>query len=418
MTDHATNSTAALHSHVFLGAGHDASERRTWAVIWLCGAMMVAEIVGGLMFGSIALVADGLHMSTHAGALLLAAVAYTYARRHADNPAFTFGTGKLGDLAGFTSAVILAMIALLIGYESVSRLFAPVPIHFTEAIPIACLGLAVNVASAWLLSGGDHHHHGHGHDHGHHHDHGHEHDHDETRSIATPAGEVTLEIFEDGVPPRFRLRADASAALNAAAASVETVRADGTRQVFALAERGGLLESVDAIPEPHAFAATVRIGDAAYPVAFEEHEHAHGAAHRDNNMRAAVIHVMADAAVSVLVIVGLLLARAFGWLWMDPLAGILGACVIASWSYGLIRDTGAILLDMNPDRAMASRLRESVEADGDTVTDLHLWRLGPGHLGAIVSVVTAKPHDAAYYRGLLARFKSLSHLTVEVAHRP
>src|SRR6202000_1241527 len=113
---------------------------------------------------------------------------------------------------------------------------------------------------------------------------------------------------------------------------------------------------------------------------FEEHEHGHGAAHRDNNMRAAIIHVMADAAVSVLVITGLLLARAFGWLWMDPLAGIVGACVIASWSYGLIRDTGAILLDMNPDRRLTDRITQVVAASGDDLADLHLWRLGPGHL--------------------------------------
>src|ERR1700709_1759566 len=152
---------ASFHSHMFLGQQHERSERRTWAVIWLCGAMMLAEIVGGLMFGSIALVADGMHMSTHAGALLLAALAYSYAHRHADDGRFTFGTGKLGGLAGSTSAIILAMIALLIGYESITRLFAPVPIDFTEAIPIACLGLAVNVASAWLLSAGGHHHHGH-----------------------------------------------------------------------------------------------------------------------------------------------------------------------------------------------------------------------------------------------------------------
>jgi len=128
------------HRHIFLGAGHERNERRTWMVIALCSVMMVVEIVGGLIFGSIALVADGLHMSTHASALLLAALAYSYARKHANDPRFTFGTGKLGDLAGFTSAIILAMIALLIGYESVSRIFAPVPIHFTEAIPIACLG--------------------------------------------------------------------------------------------------------------------------------------------------------------------------------------------------------------------------------------------------------------------------------------
>jgi cation diffusion facilitator family transporter len=418
MIDNGNGAAAAFHSHVFLGEGHEKSERRTWAVIWLCGIMMVAEIIGGLLFGSIALVADGLHMSTHAGALLLAALAYTYARKHADNPAFTFGTGKLGDLAGFTSAIVLAMIALLIGYESVSRIFAPVPIHFAEAIPIACLGLAVNVASAWLLSGGGHHDHGHDHGHSHGHGHAHEgHDHDAQHQIATAGGLVALEIFEDGVPPRFRLRAVTGAALTAQASSVETLRPDGTRQVFAMADRNGFLESVDEIPEPHAFTATVWIGGANYPVAFEEHEHAHASAARDNNMRAAVIHVIADAAVSVLVIVGLLLARAFGWLWMDPLAGIIGACVIASWSYGLIRDTGAILLDMNPDKGMASKLREEVEADGDELADLHLWPLGPGHLGAIISVITSKQRDADHYRARLARFKSLSHLTIEVSQR-
>ena len=299
------------HSHMFLGEEHAAFERRTWAVIALCGAMMALEVVGGLLFGSIALVADGLHMSTHAGALLLAALAYRYARRHADDARFTFGTGKLGDLAGFTSAVVLAMIAVLIGYESLARLFAPVPIRFAEATPIACLGLAVNIGSAWLL--------GAGHQHGHEHPHGHEHGH-----------------------------------------------------------RG------------------------------------HSALHRDNNMRAAVVHVLADAAVSVLVIAGLLLARGFGWLWMDPLAGLVGAGVIASWAYGLVRDTGAVLLDMNPDRQTAEGVRAAIEADGDHLTDLHVWRLGPGHLGAIVSVATARGRDARFYRERLTQFRSLSHLTIEV----
>jgi cation diffusion facilitator family transporter len=317
------------HSHSFLGEGHEQSERKTWAVIWLCGAMMVGEIVGGLLFGSIALVADGLHMSTHAGALLLSALAYSYARRHVDDPRFTFGTGKLGDLAGFTSAIILAMIAVLIGYEAVSRLLAPVPIHFAEAIPIACLGLAVNIGSAWLLSGG---HHAHGHDHRPSHDHDHAH------------GDADLYHHDD-------------------------------------------------------------------------HQRAHQRAHRDNNMRAAIIHVMADASVSVLVIIGLLLARAFGWLWMDPLAGIVGAGVIASWSYALIRDTGAILLDMTPDRLMAERLRQVIEENGDELADLHLWRLAPGHLGAIVAVSTRAAHNADYYREKLARFRSLSHVTIEVQRR-
>jgi cation diffusion facilitator family transporter len=403
----------ANHSHVFLSEDHQKSERKVWAVIWLCSAMMVTEIVGGWLFGSIALIADGLHMSTHAGALLLAALAYTYARKYADDPRFTFGTGKLGDLAGFTSAIILAMIALLIGYEAISRLFEPVQIHFAEAIPIAVVGLAVNVASAWLLSGGEHHDHGHGHSHGHSHDHAHD---DEKHRITTDDGEVVLKVFEDGVPPRFRLHAESGGGLTSSTASVETVRPDGTRQLYALEDRGDYLESIEEIPEPHAFSANVRIGARTYQVQFEEHEHAHGSASRDHNMRAAVIHVLADAAVSVLVIVGLLLARAFGWLWMDPLAGIVGACVIASWSFGLVRDTGAILLDMNPDRRMADSLKRSIESEGDQLVDLHLWRLGPGHLGAIVSVATAKQRDEQYYRAKAARFRSLSHLTIEVRH--
>lgn len=402
----AANSASAFHSHMFLGKEHQKSERKTWAVIWLCAAMMVTEIVGGLLFGSIALVADGLHMSTHVGALLLAALAYTYARRHAGDQRFTFGTGKLGDLAGFTSAIILAMIALLIGYESVTRLYAPVPIHFAEAIPVACLGLAVNIASAWLLSGGGHHGHGHSHAAGH--------EHDETHIIGTGDGEVMLEVFEDGVPPRFRLRTGSGIALVSSSVSMETVRPDGARQTFAFRDLDDAVESIEEIPEPHAFEANVTIGGKTYPVLFEEHEHAHGKATHDNNMRAAVVHVVADAAVSVLVIIGLILARAFGWLWMDPLAGIVGAMVIASWALGLIRDTSTVLLDMNPDRGMAENLRRTIESEGDEIADLHLWRLGPGHLGAIVSVVTPTRRQQDYYRSRLARFRSLSHLTIEV----
>ena len=409
------------HSHVFLGAGHEQAERRTWWVIALCAAMMLLEVVGGLLFGSIALVADGLHMSTHAGALLLAALAYSYARKHAHDARFTFGTGKLGDLAGFTSAVVLAMIALLIGYESVSRLFAPVPIRFAEAIPVAALGLAVNVASVWLLSGGGHHHHGHGHGHGggHGHDHGHGHGPEEAHAVATPAGVLLLSVFEDGVPPVFRLRARDGGAVDPAAV-IETVRPGGARQTFAMQDRGGWLEGAEPVPEPHEFTAQVRAGGASYPVAFQEHAHgangaAHGSAHRDNNMRAAVVHVLADAAVSVLVIIGLVLARSFGWLWMDPVAGLVGAGVIASWSWGLVRDTGAIMLDMVPDRGVADGVRRAVEAEGDALADLHLWRLGPGHLGAIVSVATAQAgHGADHYHRVLARFPALSHVTVEV----
>jgi cation diffusion facilitator family transporter len=318
----------ARHSHTFLGEGHERAERQTWAVIWLCGLMMVLEVVGGILFGSLALVADGLHMSTHASALLLAAVAYRYARRHAGDPRFSFGTGKLGDLAGFTSAVILAMIALLIGYEAVSRFMHPVPIHFREAIPIAALGLAVNLTSAWLLSRGGHHDHGH---------------------------------------------------------------------------------------------AEVRHGQGAGRGAHESEHHGHdGSAvvSRDNNMRAAIIHVAADAAVSVLVIVGLLLARAFGWLWMDPLAGIVGAAVIASWSFGLMHDTAGVLLDMSPDGDLEEDILEAVQAQGDRLTDLHVWRLGPGHLGAIVAIETRQGRSPSFYREQLRQFRMLSHLTVEIHETP
>ena len=338
--DHALR--AGPHDHVFLGQGHEAAERRTWAVIVLCTVMMVAEIAGGALFGSIALIADGLHMSTHAGALLLAALAYTYARKYAYDSRFTFGTGKFGDLAGYTSAIVLAMIALLIGFEAVQRLLYPVAISFNEAIPIAALGLVVNVASAWLLAGGHHHAHEHGHSHGHSHGHGHAHDHDH------------LHDHDHG--------------------------------------------------HDH------------------EHSHHHGgphqATHRDNNMRAAIVHVLADAAVSVLVIAGLLLARAFGWPWMDPVVGLIGAAVILNWSFALIRDTGGILLDRLPDSSIAEKMRETVESEGDSVTDLHLWRLGPGHLGAIVCVATSQSREAAHYRKRLARFADLSHVTVEVHHTP
>ncbi|PNW93697.1 CDF family Co(II)/Ni(II) efflux transporter DmeF [Burkholderia pseudomallei] len=408
----------AGHDHVFLGAAHGQNERRTWTVIALCTAMMIAEIVGGTLFGSLALVADGLHMSTHAGAMLIAALAYTYARRHASDARFVFGTGKLGDLAGFTSAIVLAMIALLIAYEAIARFLSPVPIHFDEAIPIAVLGLLVNLASVWLLSGD---HHGHSHHHGHaaHHAHG-----DEAQTISTGAGVFAVSIFEDGVPPVFRISPAAKQACIAGArATITTIRADGSHQTFDMAERGDRLESIDAIPEPHAFTAIVRLHGSEHSLTFVEHEHAHHHGHggskdvtaRDHNIRSAYIHVIADAAVSVLAIVGLVLARAFGWMWMDPLAGIVGALVIANWSYGLMRDTGRILLDVSPDTRLADNVRRSIESGGDRVTDLHVWRLGPGHMSAVVSVATGDPaRDSRFYHQLLKRFTSLSHVTVEV----
>jgi cation diffusion facilitator family transporter len=422
MSDFKDAAFGAGHDHIFLGAAHEKNERRTWAVIALCTAMMIAEIVGGSLFGSLALVADGLHMSTHAGAMLIAALAYTYARKHATDSRFVFGTGKLGDLAGFTSAIVLAMIALLIGYEAVSRFLSPVPIHFGEAIPIAVVGLLVNIASVWLLSGD---HHGHGHSHGHGHGHGHSHGHgdhaheDEVRKVFSRSGVFTVSIFEDGVPPVFRIAPETEGSrLDASAMSVTTVRPDGSRQVFALTDRGGYLESKDDIAEPHAFKAIVRMPDGEHEIEFEEHEHhddVHAAATRDHNIRSAYVHVMGDAAVSVLAIVGLVLARTFGWMWMDPLAGVIGALVIANWSYGLMRDTGAVLLDMSPDQRMAENVRHAIEDGGDRVLDLHVWRLGPGHMSAVVSVATNESRrDSRFYHAVLKRFKGLSHVTVEV----
>ncbi|MFP3550393.1 CDF family Co(II)/Ni(II) efflux transporter DmeF [Paraburkholderia sp. SIMBA_049] len=419
MDDWRNAAFGAGHDHIFLGAAHEQNERRTWAVIVLCGVMMVAGIVGGSFFGSLALVADGLHMSTHAGAMLIAALAYTYARKHARDPRFVFGTGKLGDLAGFTSAIVLAMVALLIGYEAISRLFSPVPIHFSEAIPVAVFGLLVNISSAWLLSGDHHgHSHGHGHDHGHQHGHGHEgNEHDsDVKLIQTKCGQLTLSIFEDGVPPVFRLVGNRGVAVpDPQSVTLTTVRVGGVGETFEFVDRGAFLQSTTEIPEPHAFTAMLNVGFERHEVEFEEHAQVPAAVTRDHNIRAAYIHVMADAAVSVLTIVGLLLAWRFGWVWMDPAAGIVGALVIANWSYGLLRDTGAILLDMNHDRRLPDDVRRTVENAGDTVLDLHVWRLGPGHMGAVLSVATDKTqHGPAFFHAALAHFKGLSHVTVEV----
>lgn len=294
------------HDHVFLGAAHDRNERRTWLVVGLTAATMVVEIVGGTLFGSMALLADGWHMSTHAGALAIAALAYRFARRHARDPRFAFGTGKLGDLAGFASAVLLGLIALLIGYESLVRVFQPVPIHYAEATAIAAVGLMVNLLSAWIL--------GAGHDHDHDRDHG-------------------------------------------------------------------------------------------------DHRHDH-----DHNLRAAFLHVMADALTSVLAIVGLLAAWGYGWTWLDPAIGLLGALVIAHWSWRLIRDAGAVLLDAAPDAELAASIRDRLERDDDRIADLHVWRVGPGHHAAIVSLVSDSPRPVDDYKMRLADLTRLSHVTVEV-HR-
>jgi cation diffusion facilitator family transporter len=304
------------HEHAFLGDKHDENARRTWFVVALTLVMMVGEIVAGSLFGSMALLADGWHMGTHAAALGIAAFAYRFARQHIGNAHFTFGTGKFGDLAAFSSALILGIIAIQIAYESVLRLMSPVPIVYGEAIAVAVLGLCVNLASAWLLRDS------HDHDHGH----GHAHDDDD--------------------------------------------------------------------------------------------HHRHGHHHHDNNLRAAYIHVMADAATSVLAIGALLVATYSGWVWADPAVGLIGSVVIASWAVGLIRASGAVLLDVRADEKLEKVIRARLEAGDDRVTDLHLWQVGPGHRAVLVSLVSDKPKPPAVYKKRLAGLTGLSHVTVEVETCP
>ncbi|MEM7366268.1 MAG: CDF family Co(II)/Ni(II) efflux transporter DmeF [Pseudomonadota bacterium] len=298
------------HDHVFLGANQERNERRVWLVIALTATMMVVEITAGHWFGSMALIADGWHMSTHAAAMLIAVLAYRYARKNANNRTFTFGTGKVGDLAGFASAVILALIAVLIGWESFQRLVEPVPISFDQAIMVAVIGLVVNLMSAWLLRDDHSHHHHHGRGHHHHHDHG-----------------------------------------------------------------------------------------------------------QDNNLRAAYLHVLADALTSVLAIVALLLGRVYGWFWADPVMGVVGAIVISRWSWGLIKDAGGVLLDRVPDGGLIeAEVRETIENSTDRITDLHIWQVGPGHYSVIASIASDAPRTVAEYKAKLDHINHVSHTTVEVHH--
>ena len=303
------------HDHVFLGPGHDENGRRTLWVVAITAVMMVAEIVAGFAFNSMALLADGFHMATHAGALGIAALAYSYARKHARNPRYSFGTGKVGDLAGFASALILGFVALGIAVESAQRLVDPRPVNFMDATVVAVIGLVVNIVCAILLGGG--HSHGPGHSHGHahdHDDHGHDHDH--------------------GKPAR----------------------------------------------------------------------------HSDNNMRSAYVHVLADALTSVMAIAALLGGRYLGWVWLDPVIGIVGSIVIAVWAWSLIRDTAAVLLDSS-DPALEAKIRAALaDYSGIRVADLHVWRVGPAAHAAIVSV---EGGDCEVVRQRLKSIPEIAHLTVE-----
>ena len=298
------------HDHNFLGDHHDDNARRTRAVVILTTAMMIGEIVAGIAFNSMALLADGIHMATHAGALAVAAAAYAFARRNVQNRRFSFGTGKVGDLTGFASALFLLFIAIAIAIESLSRFYDPRPVAFTEATFVAVIGLVVNIISAMMLSGGhsDDIQHAHGHD-----------------------------------------------------------------------QRNG-------------------------------HAH-HNAAHHDNNMRSAIAHVLTDAITSVLAIIALLSGAYLGWLWLDPLMGIVGSVVISIWAIGLLRGTAAVLLDVT-DAELEKEVRESILEIGARIVDLHIWRVGPGAHAAIVSITGGV--SAETVRTRLARVHELVHLTIEL----
>src|SRR5438105_13000212 len=298
--------------HSRFGKTHDfvpdfsKGERRTRIVIVITGVMMVVEITAGLLSHSMALLADGWHMSTHVTAFLITAIAYYFTRRHSSNEQFSFGTGKIGVLGGFASAIVLSVVALLMAGESTRRLFAPLTIHFNEAIGIACVGLLVNVGCAFLLSGA------------HHHDHG---------------------------------------------------------------------------------------GGAAHH-------------HHDLNLRAAYLHVLADAFTSLLAILALTGGKFFGWSWLDPVVGLVGSGVVFSWAYNLLRDTSGILLDWTPASSdLPGEVRRAVESDGDSiVTDLHVWQVGAGKFAAIVSIVAHEPRPSDYYRALFRKHDELVHVTIETQH--
>ena len=291
------------HDHNF-SLIHEKGEIRTKQVLVITVITMIAEIFAGSLFGSMALLADGWHMGTHAAAFAITIFAYHYSRKHAANKKFTFGTGKVSILGGYTSAIALATIALLIGAESIERLFRPVDIRFNEAIAVAALGLTVNLFCAYLL-------HGH-HTHTRNHNHGHEH-------------------------------------------------------------------------------------------------------HHDHNLRGAYLHVLADALTSVLAIFALSVGKIGGYQWLDPFMGIIGALVITSWSYGLLKDTSAILLDKNIDDENIRLIQQQLENDLDNrISDIHIWKVGPVDYAAIISIVTHYPQPTEHYRGLLKEFKKLSHVTIEV----
>jgi cation diffusion facilitator family transporter len=315
---HTTTIDQWKHNHDFCGS-FERGEKKTRRVLGLTAVMMVVEIVGGLKLHSMALFADGWHMATHVAAFFITVAAYSFARRHAKNARYSFGTGKASVLGAFSSAIVLGAIALFMAVESVNRLLHPVAIHFNEAILVASVGLVVNVVSAWLLKDDEH---------GHHHSHGHGHAHEH-----------------------------------------------------------------------------------------EGHAHSHAGGHKhDINLRAAYIHVIADALTSVLAIGALAGGKFLGYSWLDPVMGLVGSAVIAQWAYMLVRDTSGILLDEEPESSdLNEEIRKAIEADGDAViSDLHIWQVGVGKFAAIISVVAHEPRTPSFYKQPLKEHEELVHVTVEV----
>jgi len=300
------------HEHNFF-VHREENEKNTRRVMILTAVTMVAEIAAGIAFGSMALLADGWHMGTHVTAFLITLFAYRYSRRNADNPDFSFGTGKINVLGGFASAVALAVVALIMAIESIGRCFSPVEIQYGQSLLVAGIGLAVNIFSAFLLHGGqghEHHHHG-----------------------------------------------------------------------------------------------------------YDDHDHARAHHHHDHNLKAAYFHVLADALTSVLAILALLFGRLFDWWLLDPLMGVVGALVITRWAWNLLKESSAILLDAGVGGELRDGIQQAIESAADNrVTDLHVWRVAPRQLAAIVTLVTHYPRPNEEYRQLLAGFRQLKHLTIEVIH--
>lgn len=300
------------HSHQF-NIKNNKAEKRTYYVLILTAITMLIEIVAGTVYGSMALLADGWHMGTHVAAFMITIFAYSYSRKYENHPKYSFGTGKVNVLAGFASAIALAVIALLMLIESLYRFIEPQTIHFNEAIVVAVIGLIVNVASMLML---------HDHDHHHHHDHEHEEEH---------------------------------------------------------------------------------------------HGHTHHEHHHDHNLKAAYMHVLADALTSLFAIIALLLGKYYGWNWMDPLMGIVGGIIITKWSIGLMKESSPILLDENIHSSYEQKIKAAIENDADNrISDLHIWRISAHHYSAMISIVTHYPKKVEYYKELLKEFHKLSHITIEV----